>query len=138
MSEYFDLGSHSRPASDVPEAQIWCDRGLIWLFAYNHEEAIVCFEKALVADPACALAHWGVAYGFGPNYNKPWEVFTPEEKAPALARTHSTPRRAGPQKRRPGRARLAGGAGVTLPHRSRDRRLPALHRRVFCRHETGL
>ncbi|WP_422049787.1 hypothetical protein [Shimia sp.] len=89
MSEYFDLGSHSRPASDVPEAQIWCDRGLIWLFAYNHEEAIVCFEKALVADPACALAHWGVAYGFGPNYNKPWEVFTPEEKAPALARAHT-------------------------------------------------
>ena len=88
MSEYFDLGTHSRPASSVPEAQTWFDRGLVWIFAYNHEEAIVCFEKALEADPECALAHWGIAYGIGPNYNKPWEVFTPEEKAPALARAH--------------------------------------------------
>jgi tetratricopeptide (TPR) repeat protein len=88
MSEYFDLGVYSRPASGLPSAQLWFDRGLVWLFAYNHEEAIVCFEKALEADPTCALAHWGIAYAIGPNYNKAWEVFTPEEKAPALARAH--------------------------------------------------
>lgn len=88
MSEYFNLGSYSRPASDVPVAQIWFDRGLVWLFAYNHEEAIVCFEKVLEADPDCALAYWGIAYAIGPNYNKPWEFFTPEEKAPALDRAH--------------------------------------------------
>ncbi len=89
MSDYFNLGSYSRPASDVPIAQTWFDRGLVWLFAYNHEEAIACFEKALEADPACALAHWGIAHAIGPNYNKPWEFFTPEEKAPALHRAHS-------------------------------------------------
>lgn len=89
MSDYFDLGSHTRAVSTVPDAQTWFDRGLVWLFAYNHEEAIVCFEKAVAADPACALAHWGIAYGIGPNYNKAWEVFTPEEKAPALARAHA-------------------------------------------------
>ncbi|WP_297777327.1 tetratricopeptide repeat protein [uncultured Roseovarius sp.] len=88
MSDYFDLGRYSRPASDVHVAQIWFDRGLVWLFAYNHEEAIECFEKALAADPASALAHWGIAYALGPNYNKAWEVFTPEEKAPALERAH--------------------------------------------------
>ncbi|MEM6669854.1 MAG: tetratricopeptide repeat protein [Pseudomonadota bacterium] len=89
ITEYFDLGVYTRPASPSPEAQVWFDRGLVWLFAYNHEEAIVCFEKTLEIDPACALAHWGVAYAIGPNYNKPWEVFTPEEKAPALERAHS-------------------------------------------------
>lgn len=89
MTNYFDLGSYSRKASSVAEAQTWFDRGLIWLFAYNHEEAIVCFEKALAADPACALAHWGIAYAIGPNYNKPWEVFSPEEKEPALERAHA-------------------------------------------------
>ena len=89
MSDYFDLGNHSRPASDVPAAQTWFDRGLVWLYAYNHEEAIACFEKALEADADCALAHWGIAYGIGPNYNKPWEVFTPEEKAPSLDTAHS-------------------------------------------------
>ncbi|MGP6089805.1 hypothetical protein [Antarctobacter jejuensis] len=88
MTDYFDLGQYGRPASTVHDAQLWFDRGLNWLFAYNHEEAIACFEKTLSADPACALAHWGIAYAIGPNYNKPWEVFSPEEKAPALARAH--------------------------------------------------
>jgi hypothetical protein len=32
-------------------------------YAYNHEEAIVCFQKALEEDPECAIAHWGIAYG---------------------------------------------------------------------------
>ncbi|WP_170607028.1 hypothetical protein [Ruegeria arenilitoris] len=88
MTEYFNLGEYSRAASKVPDAQIWFDRGLVWVFAYNHEEAIVCFEKAVAADPKCALAYWGIAYSIGPNYNKPWEVFTSEEKAPALERAH--------------------------------------------------
>jgi tetratricopeptide (TPR) repeat protein len=88
MSEYFDLGAYSRPVSTEPVAQKWFDRGLVWLFAYNHEEAVVCLERALEADPSCALAHWGIAYALGPNYNKPWEVFTPEEKEPALSRAH--------------------------------------------------
>ncbi len=85
----FDLGSHSRPTSAVPEAQVWLDRGLVWLFGYNHEEAITCFQEAAAADPACALAQWGIAYAIGPNYNKPWEVFTEDEKAPALALAHA-------------------------------------------------
>lgn len=89
MSEYFDLGDYSRSVSTVPMAQMWFDRGLVWLFAYNHEEAIVCFEHAAAADPDCALAHWGIAYAIGPNYNKAWEVFTPEEKGPALDQAHS-------------------------------------------------
>lgn len=89
MTEYYNLGDYGRSASAVPEAQTWFVRGLVWLFAYNHEEAIVCFERALAADPSCALAHWGIAYAIGPNYNKPWEVFTPEEKAPSLSRAHA-------------------------------------------------
>lgn len=89
MDDYFDLGDYTRAASTVPDAQKWFDRGLTWLFAYNHEEAIVCFDRTLAADPDCALAHWGIAYAIGPNYNKPWEVFSPEEKAPALARAHA-------------------------------------------------
>ena len=51
MSEYFDLGRYTRVVTSIPEAQVWFDRGLVWLFAYNHEEAIVCFEKAVAADP---------------------------------------------------------------------------------------
>lgn len=88
MSDYYDLGTYSRAVSAVADAQTWFDRGLVWLFGYNHEEAIACFEKAVAADPDCALGHWGIAYAYGPNYNKPWEVFTEEEKGPALDRAH--------------------------------------------------
>ena len=37
--------------------------------AVLQEEAIACFQRALEADPQCAMAHWGVAYSHGPNYN---------------------------------------------------------------------
>jgi len=82
---YYDLGTYGRRVTTAsPDAQIWFDRGLVWVYAYNHEEAIVCFRKALAANPDCAMANWGVAYAIGPNYNKPWETFEPEEKPDAL------------------------------------------------------
>jgi tetratricopeptide (TPR) repeat protein len=83
--DYFDLGDYSRAiTTPSPSAQLWFDRGLIWIYAYNHEEAIACFEKALEDDPECAMAHWGIAYAIGPNYNKPWEAFEEEEKPDAV------------------------------------------------------
>ena len=85
MDGYFDLGTWSRPVSGTAEAQTWFDRGLVWLFGFNHEEAIACFERALAADPDLPLAHWGIAHALGPNYNKPWEVFPFDEKVSALA-----------------------------------------------------
>ena len=76
MSDYYDLGTFTRPVTtNSPEAQLWFDRGLIWLYGYNHQEAVKCFEKAVDHDPTCVMAHWGVAYGVGCNYNKPWMVF---------------------------------------------------------------
>ncbi|MEP2027925.1 MAG: tetratricopeptide repeat protein [Paracoccaceae bacterium] len=82
---YFDLGSYSKPITTTsPTAQIWFDRGLIWTYAYNHEEAIACYQKVIDSDPECALAHWGIAYAIGPNYNKPWETFEEDERPKAL------------------------------------------------------
>lgn len=31
------------------------------------------------------MAHWGIAYAIGPNYNKPWDAFEDVEKPDALA-----------------------------------------------------
>ena len=68
--EYYDVDGYSRPVTTTsPEAQQWFDRGLVWCYAYFHDEAVACFRNALSADPACAMAHWGVAYAMGPNYN---------------------------------------------------------------------
>jgi hypothetical protein len=74
--EYYDLGPHGRSVTTTSsEAQLWFDRGLVWTYAFHHEEAVACFEAAAEADPDCAMAHWGIAYALGPNYNKPWEFF---------------------------------------------------------------
>jgi tetratricopeptide (TPR) repeat protein len=83
---YYDLGAYTRPiTTKSPEAQVWFDRGLNWVFGFNHEEAIKCFAKALERDPGCAMAHWGIAYAAGPNYNLPWHLYDPAGKAKALA-----------------------------------------------------
>ncbi len=90
MSEYFDLGSYSREVTTASaDAQTWFNRGLVWAYGFNHEEAVACFEQAIEADPACALARWGLAYALGPNYNKPWEAFDPVDKSASASRAHA-------------------------------------------------
>lgn len=84
---YYDLGSYHRPVeTPVPQAQVWFDRGLVWAYAFNHEEAIRCFERALELDPDLAIARWGIAYSIGPNYNKAWDAFDPIDLSSSLAR----------------------------------------------------
>ncbi|NOC44519.1 tetratricopeptide repeat protein [Ruegeria sp. HKCCD7559] len=86
MREYYDLGSYSCPVTtSVPDAQLWFDRGLNWTYGYNHEEAVVCFQRAAEHDPQCAMAYWGVAYAAGPNYNLPWDLQDERGRRKALA-----------------------------------------------------
>lgn len=90
MDYGYDLGGYGRAVTTAsPQAQRWFDRGLIWTFGFNHAEAVVCYERALEADPACAMAHWGIAYAMGPNYNMPWALYDATGKAAALARAHA-------------------------------------------------
>jgi tetratricopeptide (TPR) repeat protein len=35
------------------------------------------------------MAHWGLAYALGPNYNKPWEAFGPGEAPSAVSRARA-------------------------------------------------
>ncbi|KFY19777.1 hypothetical protein V491_04224 [Pseudogymnoascus sp. VKM F-3775] len=74
--EYYNLGSFGRTiTTSSPDAQNWFNRGLIWVYSFNHVEGSYCFEQAIAHDPTCAIAYWGLAYAVGPNYNKPWEKF---------------------------------------------------------------
>ncbi len=89
MNSYYDLGNYSRSIStESPESQLWFDRGLLWNYGYHHEEAIECFKKSLEYDPACVMAHWGIAYASGPNYNKKWGDFDDDEKQTCLRDAH--------------------------------------------------
>ena len=86
----FDLGAYSRRVTTgSAKAQDWFDQGFAWLFGYNHEEAITCFERAVSEDPGCGMAQWGIAYAIGPNYNKPWRVFSESERTLTLDHAHS-------------------------------------------------
>lgn len=67
---YFDVGDfHYEVSTDSPAAQQWFDRGLAMCIAFNHEEGVRCFERALAIDPGMAMGYWGLAYGWGPNIN---------------------------------------------------------------------
>jgi tetratricopeptide (TPR) repeat protein len=84
---YYDLGSYHRTIeTPSPQAQLWFDRAMVWAYAFNHEEAVRCFEKALGLDPDLAIARWGIAYSVGPNYNKSWDAFDPVDLEVSLAR----------------------------------------------------
>lgn len=84
---YYDLGSYHRSIDTPSEAaQTWFDRGMVWAYAFNHEEAIRCFDRALELDRDLAIARWGIAYAIGPNYNKAWQAFDPVDLAASLAR----------------------------------------------------
>jgi hypothetical protein len=60
MKEYFNLGNYSRKVSAKKKSQTWFDRGLVWLFAYNHEEAI-SFLKRPLKKIMNARLHFGVS-----------------------------------------------------------------------------
>ena len=81
----FDLGPTSfRVSTQSAEAQAWFDRGLVWCYAFAHEEAVRCFRRATEHAPDCAMAWWGIAYASGPYYNKPWDKFDPVDLAATL------------------------------------------------------
>jgi len=76
----FDLGAHKRTiTTSSADAQHWFNMGLNWCYGFNHEEGVACFRKALEFDPDCAMAYWGIAYGSGPFYNRPWRHLGAEE-----------------------------------------------------------
>ena len=89
MPDYFDLGTYQRTVTTTSAAAgMWFNRGLVWAYAFNHEESIRCFERAIEADPACVMGYWGMAYALGPNYNAQWDAFDRQVLEAAVARAH--------------------------------------------------
>ncbi|KAE8422833.1 hypothetical protein BDV36DRAFT_309824 [Aspergillus pseudocaelatus] len=85
----FDLGAFGRKiTTSSPASQVWFNRGLTWVYAFNHMEGVKCFQKAIAYDPKCAMAYWGIAYALGPNYNHPWDLFDEGTLAATLQATY--------------------------------------------------
>lgn len=93
--DYYNLGEFFHPVTtNNSQAQTWFNRGLVWSYGFNHEEAANCFERAIAHDHNCAMAYWGLAYALGPNYNKPWMLFATQERCDTVERTHQAVKRA--------------------------------------------
>ena len=76
------LGHHHRTVTTAsPMAQRYFDQGLIWMFAFNHDEAIRAYQQAAALDAECAMAWWGIALCNGPHINNP--VMPPERSKAA-------------------------------------------------------
>jgi tetratricopeptide (TPR) repeat protein len=92
---YYNLGTFTRVISTESwQAQVWFNRGLIWSYSFNHDEACKCFEQAIAHDGMCAMAYWGLAYAAGPNYNKSWHLFDPSDLQQSMKRCHNAARKA--------------------------------------------
>lgn len=66
------IGSHHREITTTSsDAQRYFDQGLVFTFAFNHDEAIRSFQQAATIDPGCAMAYWGIALANGPHINNP-------------------------------------------------------------------
>ncbi|MCC5809821.1 MAG: hypothetical protein JJU06_05555 [Ectothiorhodospiraceae bacterium] len=86
------LGDHHFPVTTRSEtAQDYVNQGLMFVYGFNHFEAVRSFTEAMRLDPDCAMCHWGLALAMGPHINAPMppEAATPAyaalEKAQALA-----------------------------------------------------
>jgi tetratricopeptide (TPR) repeat protein len=86
------LGTVSFPVSCTPAAQKQFQRGVAMMHSFWYEEAERTFNEVAKADPACAMAYWGLAMSYfhpiwdgrGPNaaiLKKGWEAV---EKAKSL------------------------------------------------------
>lgn len=85
----YNLGQHSRSrqiTTTSTEAQAWFDRGLIWCYAFHHEEAVRCFEQCTYHDPHAVMGYWGMAYALGGDYNHQWRWFGVGEMDEVLPR----------------------------------------------------
>ena len=64
------LGGINHPVTTKSsDAQKFFNQGLMYLYAFNHAEAISSFRHAAELDPGMAMAYWGIALGLGSNYN---------------------------------------------------------------------
>lgn len=118
MAYPFTLNPWSRPiTTDSGDAQRWFDRGLNWLYGYNHEEAVACFQAAARADPGSPMPWWGIALACGPFYNRPWLRYTRAEAAATLRAGHEAATRAAAlvDRARPAEAALVAAIGRRYP-----------------------
>jgi len=71
LAEMAPMSEIYHPVSTtIPAAQRSFNRGLTYIFAFNHDLAFKNFEEAAQLDPTLAMAYWGMALALGQNINQ--------------------------------------------------------------------
>jgi hypothetical protein len=68
------LGTVSFPISCQPKVQAQFNRAVALLHSFTYSEAAGAFQKVAAQDPACAMAHWGIAMTY---FHQLWEPAVP-------------------------------------------------------------
>ncbi|HEY1752764.1 MAG TPA: hypothetical protein VGG29_16015 [Caulobacteraceae bacterium] len=92
---------HMAADTAKPEAQRWFDYGLTLARSFEHNDAVLAFQRSEAVDPACSLCVWGEAYAHGPTIN--FDV-DPAQTAADLALARRAQALAGPRLGAVGRA----------------------------------
>ncbi len=116
------LGQVSFAVSCAPAVRAQFSRGVALLHDFWYEEARPQFEQIAKADPACAMAHWGIAMSV---FHQIWD--RPDEKAVALGWTRAAGGPGAPGENRP-RARIHCSAQRVL--QAGHARIPGPYRRL--------
>jgi hypothetical protein len=124
------LGNISFPISCAPDSQKLFERGVALMHSFGYEEAEAQFVEITQKDPACAMAHWGVALSL---FHQIWE--RPTE--PTLKRGWSEMEQAQKLDAKTGREQGFIFALSVLP-RLRNSRLHAACHRLFQRYGQAL
>jgi tetratricopeptide (TPR) repeat protein len=70
------LGTVSFPTSCAPSVASDFERSVALLHSFAYTASEQAFQKVAVADPKCAMAHWGIAMSY---YHQLWSPPSPEE-----------------------------------------------------------
>ena len=97
---YAGLGNVHHPVTTKSElAQKYFDQGLAFDYGFNHDEAYQSFAAAAALDPNMAMANWGIALVFGPNYNLPGNDERMKTAYGAIQRAQSLEASASPEEK---------------------------------------
>ncbi len=84
------LGDYEKPVSTDSElAQRYFNQGMMFVYGFNHKEAIRSFEAAATVDPKLAIAWWGASFAHGPNINAAMESDAVSPAIEALRKAQS-------------------------------------------------
>ena len=76
------VGRVTFKVSCTTEAQSHFNLAVAWLHSFEYEEAEKAFTEVATMDPACGMAHWGVAMS---NYHQLWAPPSQDEMSRGVA-----------------------------------------------------